>query len=102
MTYTIKEAFRYDIHAEVRERLDFIQRYIAQGNRVGYYEGRVFQPIKLEELVSFNNAIVIGTDWENYKDITGKDLYAMNSRGGMVAALKVPVDLEQYLNYWGR
>ena len=102
MPVSIQDILSYDVDAEIRERLNFIQKYISLGNFVGYYEGHQFQNIKLTELVSFNNAIVVGTTWENYKDITDKDLFAVNAKGGMVAALKVPAELTRYLNYMRR
>ena len=79
----------------IQERLDFIQKHIAQGNTVGYYVGRRFRPIKLEELVSFDNAVVIGTCWEDYIPITDEILYAFNGKGTPVAALLVPEKLRK-------
>ena len=83
----------------IRERLNFIQKYVAQGCVVGYYTGREFHPIKLTELVSFDNAIVVGTSWENYYPITEKELGAVNSKGGMVAFMTVPEELAEYVHY---
>ena len=83
----------------IRERLNFIMKYIAQGCRVGYYTGRKFNPIKLTELVSFDNAIVVGTCWEDYYPITDKELGAVNSKNGMVAFLVVPEELKEYVRY---
>lgn len=97
MHLTIKEITALNVDAEIRERLNFIQKYISEGNRVGYYEGRQIVPIKLTELVSFDNAIVIGTNWDDYKEITNKMLVATNIKGGTVAVLKPSDKLERYL-----
>ena len=91
-----------NIEELIRARLNFIMKYNAQCCLVGYYTGQnqrsQFHPIKLTELVSFDNAIVVGTSWEDYIPITTFPLEAKNAKGGVVAYMPVPEELVEYVN----
>ena len=90
------------IQEQLRERLDFIQRNIAEGKIVGYYPddnvNARLRVIKLTKLVCFNNAIVIGTCWEDYETITDRILYAYKGNGSPAAALVASPELKAFVN----
>ena len=90
------------IQEQIQERLDFIQRNIAEGKIVGYYPNdnvnSRLRVIKLTELVCFNNAIVVGTCWEDYDPITDRILYSYKANGSPAEALVASAELKAFVN----
>ena len=87
-----------EVANDVQDRLNFIQKNISEGKLVGYYTNNLFYKIKLEELVCIDAHILVGTTFENYKDITCEILYVFTALHNPIEAL-LPTEA---LKKWSR